>query len=123
MNSTRVAAAIIMSIVYGYDIAPKNDYFVSLSEAATEKLSDGVFLGAMAVNTLPFLKYLPAWLPGTGFLVYARETRELTTQMQEVPLEYVKKGMVCSFFIPLIYAPAKGPHGLCFRQRELRRHL
>lgn len=89
-----VAAANIMAIVYGYDIAPTDDCFVSISEAATGQLSLSFFPGAIAVNALPILRKLPEWFPGAGFHKFAKETRKLTRQMQEVPLEYVKKKMV-----------------------------
>ncbi|KDR82762.1 hypothetical protein GALMADRAFT_238276 [Galerina marginata CBS 339.88] len=87
------AAATIMSIVYGHDIAPKNDYFVTLSEAAVKRLSEAIFPGARAVNALPILRYLPACFPGAGFKRYGRETSELTHQMQEVPFDFVHKAM------------------------------
>jgi hypothetical protein len=60
-----------MSIVYGYDVQPSNDRFVALSENTVKKLSDSFFPGAVAVNTFPILRYLPAWFPGAGFQLYA----------------------------------------------------
>jgi hypothetical protein len=65
------AAAIIMSIVYGYDVQPYNDRFVTLSENAVKKLTESVFPGAMVVNTFPILRYLPSWFPGAGFQRFA----------------------------------------------------
>ncbi|KAF8908850.1 cytochrome P450 [Gymnopilus junonius] len=89
-----VAAAIIMSTVYGYDITPKGDYFVSLAEDAVSKLSESIFPGANVVNAIPFLRFLPVWFPGAGFKRFANETKKLTRQMRDVPFEFVKKGMV-----------------------------
>ena len=67
----RLAAAIIMSTIYGYDVKPSNDRFVALSENAVKKLSDSFFPGAVAVNTFPILRYLPSWMPGAGFQRFA----------------------------------------------------
>ncbi|KAJ7811372.1 cytochrome P450 [Mycena leptocephala] len=89
-----VAAAIIMSTVYGYDVQPHNDRFVTLSENAVKKLSDAFFPGAVAVNTFPILRYLPAWFPGAGFQRYAAECRQLTQEMQAVPFGFAKENMV-----------------------------
>ncbi|KAJ7935572.1 cytochrome P450 [Mycena leptocephala] len=88
-----VAAATIMSIVYGYDVQPSNDRFVALSENTVKKLSDSFFPGAVAVNTFPILRYLPAWFPGAGFQLYAAECRQLTQEMRAVPFGFAKQNM------------------------------
>ncbi|KAF7357540.1 O-methylsterigmatocystin oxidoreductase [Mycena sanguinolenta] len=88
-----VAAAIIMATLYGYQVQSANDYFVALSESAVKKVSESTFPGAMAVNTFPILRYLPSWMPGAGFQRYAAETRQLTKEMQEAPVDFVKQNM------------------------------
>ncbi|KAF7357560.1 O-methylsterigmatocystin oxidoreductase [Mycena sanguinolenta] len=88
-----LASAIIMATVYGYEVQPTNDHFVSLSESATKKLVGAIFPGAVAVDTFPILRYLPSWMPGAGFQRYAAEARRLTSEMQEVPLNFVKQNM------------------------------
>lgn len=95
-----VNAAIIMRIVYGYDTAPEEDYFVELSEAATQKLSESVFPGAALVNALPILRHLPSWLPGTGFQVYAKEAKKLTKKMRDVPFAFVKENLTSGMAYP-----------------------
>ncbi|KAF7357531.1 Cytochrome p450 [Mycena sanguinolenta] len=88
-----LTAAIIMATVYGYEVQPTNDHFVSLSESAVKKLSDAIFPGAMAVDTFPILRYLPSWMPGADFQQFAAEARELTKEMQEAPVNFVKQNM------------------------------
>ncbi|KAF5319657.1 hypothetical protein D9619_008644 [Psilocybe cf. subviscida] len=88
-----VTAATVMSITYGYDIKPKKDYFVDLAEDAVSRLCLAVFPGAAIVNAVPILQYLPSWFPGAGFHKIASESREMTTQMKEVPLKWVQKNM------------------------------
>ncbi|KAF7346265.1 O-methylsterigmatocystin oxidoreductase [Mycena sanguinolenta] len=90
---SRLAAAIIMATVYGYEVQPTNDHFVALSENAMKKLSDSFFPGAVAVNTFPILRYLPSWMPGAGFQRFAAECRQLTKEMQEVPFNFAKQNM------------------------------
>ncbi|KAJ6508849.1 cytochrome P450 [Mycena sanguinolenta] len=90
-----LAAAIIMETVYGYEVQqPTNDHFVALAEKAVKKLSDSVFPGSVVVNTFPFLRYLPSWMPGAGFQRYAAECRQLTKEMQEVPFSFAKQNML-----------------------------
>ncbi|KAJ7259494.1 cytochrome P450 [Mycena haematopus] len=88
-----LAAAIIMAIVYGYEVQPSNDHFVALSENAVKRIVDSFFPGAVAVNAFPILRYLPSWMPGAGFKRFAAECRQLTKEMREVPFDFVKQTM------------------------------
>ncbi|PPQ94347.1 hypothetical protein CVT25_000402 [Psilocybe cyanescens] len=89
-----LSAAVIMRVIYGYDSAPKEDYFVDLSEAAMVKMCDSwVAPGAMVVNTLPILRHLPSWFPGATFKKYAIEGQELTRKIRDVPFAFVTKSI------------------------------
>ncbi|KAG6861014.1 hypothetical protein C0995_004867 [Termitomyces sp. Mi166 len=89
-----VAGAIVMATVYDKNMSnPTIEKFVTLSEQAVFKLSDSVFPGAMLVNALPILRHIPAWFPGAGFHTFAADCRQLTSQMLEVPFQYVKDQM------------------------------
>ncbi|KAF7374506.1 O-methylsterigmatocystin oxidoreductase [Mycena sanguinolenta] len=88
-----LVAAIIMAIVYGYEIQPTNDYFVGLSEEAVKRLSDSFFPGAVVVNTIPILRYLPSWMPGADFQRFAAECRQLIKEMREAPFNFVKQNI------------------------------
>lgn len=87
------AAAVIMSIAYDYDVASQDDRFVYIAEAAVNMLGHSTFPGATIVNTLPFLRHLPGWLPGMGVKRYTEECRKLTLEMRHAPLELVRKRM------------------------------
>ncbi|KAF8139542.1 cytochrome P450 [Mycena galopus ATCC 62051] len=88
-----LTVAAIMSTIYGYEVKPSNDRFVAISEDAVRKLSESFFPGAVAVNTFPILRYLPSWMPGTGFKRFAVECRQLTEEMRRVPFDFVKRNM------------------------------
>ncbi|KAF8147294.1 cytochrome P450 [Mycena galopus ATCC 62051] len=88
-----LAAGIIMSTIYGYEVKPTNDRFVTLSENALKEIAEAFFPGAAAVNTFPILRYLPSWMPGAGFQHFAAECRQLTEEMQKVPFDFVKQNM------------------------------
>ncbi|PPQ77485.1 LOW QUALITY PROTEIN: hypothetical protein CVT25_011355 [Psilocybe cyanescens] len=100
--SFRVNAAIILRLVYGYDISPYNDYFVRLAESAVQKLAGSVFLGAATVNAFPFLRHLPSWFPGAGFKRYANESKDLTTAMREVPFAFTEQSVASGTALPSI---------------------
>ncbi|KAF7364917.1 O-methylsterigmatocystin oxidoreductase [Mycena venus] len=104
-----LAAAVIMSTVYGYEVKPANDRFVDLSESAIIKLGQSVFPGAAMVNAFPILKHLPSWMPGAGFQRFAAgkyiidkiillpdfssESRQMVQEMREAPYDFVKQNM------------------------------
>ncbi|KAF5327657.1 hypothetical protein D9619_004794 [Psilocybe cf. subviscida] len=85
-----VTAATIMSITYDYDIKAKADPFVHLVDSAVDVLSKAFLPGAAIVNVFPILRFLPSWLPGTGFKKDIVEGRELTSRMKEIPFRYVQ---------------------------------
>jgi hypothetical protein len=86
--------------MYGHDISPTNDYFVTLSEQAVKKIAEALLPGAYAVNTFPILRHIPAWFPGAGFKRFAAECKTLTDNMQNVPFNFVRKNTVCFRTLP-----------------------
>ncbi|KAG6899897.1 hypothetical protein C0993_005583 [Termitomyces sp. T159_Od127] len=90
-----VAGAIVMATVYDKNMPNSTiEKFVAFSERAVSKLSESVFPGAVVVNALPILRHIPVWFPGAGFHTFAAETRVYTSQMLDIPFEYVKDRMV-----------------------------
>jgi len=81
-----------MSIVYGYDVAVKNDPFVALIDDAVRHLSEAtVYSGSDILNNLSFLAYLPSWLPLKKRLAKARE---LSFKVCSVPFGQAKQKWV-----------------------------
>ncbi|KDR68481.1 hypothetical protein GALMADRAFT_231148 [Galerina marginata CBS 339.88] len=85
-----IAGATVMSIVYDYDIEPKGDYFIRIVEEALKRISEAVLPGANIANVFPALRFIPSWVPGTGFKQFIDPTRVLTHQIQEAPMNSVK---------------------------------
>ncbi|KAF8880396.1 cytochrome P450 [Infundibulicybe gibba] len=93
MHVRTVAAAIILRVVYGYDVLPKNDHLMLIVEKAVEHGAQTVLPGAALVNTIPALKYIPPWFPGAGFHQRAAEVKQLAYQMQNTTFDFVRKNM------------------------------
>lgn len=70
------------------------DDFVELIERANSNFNRAGVPGTFLVDVLPFLKYLPECLPGTGFLSKARNWKKDTVASAELPYSYTKKQMV-----------------------------
>ncbi|KAF9533215.1 cytochrome P450 [Crepidotus variabilis] len=99
-----LSGAIIMSTVYDYELSPHGDAYVKIAEESLERLGEATFAGAMLVNSLPFLRHLPGWLPGCGFHRYAQNTKVMTDQMLNDPLTLVEKRMASGIAHPCIAA-------------------
>ncbi|CAE7178232.1 unnamed protein product [Rhizoctonia solani] len=88
---------IIMRVTYGYPVTNANDPHVSSSDEAIELLRHVAMMGNYLVDSYPFLRHLPEWLPGMGFKAKAREWSSLPNKMADVPFEWTKKQMVKYF--------------------------
>ncbi|KAJ7671571.1 cytochrome P450 [Mycena polygramma] len=88
-----LAAAIIMSTIYGYEIESTDDRFVDLADNANKRLGEAIFPGGFAVNTFPFLRHLPSWFPGGSFQRYAQDTVRLVDEMKDAPFNFVRQNM------------------------------
>ncbi|KAF8510113.1 cytochrome P450 [Hysterangium stoloniferum] len=88
-----ITGAIIMEIVYGIKVAPKNDSYLSAAEEAMHAATVAGSFGGFLVDGLPILKYVPSWFPGASFKRKAADWRKATTYMSEAPFQAVKKAM------------------------------
>ncbi|KZT25573.1 cytochrome P450 [Neolentinus lepideus HHB14362 ss-1] len=83
------AASTIMKVIYGIDIAPKNDRYVEIAEEALMALGQAAAPGAFLVDILPILKNVPAWMPGAGFKRKAAQWKKTLYEMRDAPFEAV----------------------------------
>jgi hypothetical protein len=70
------------------------DPFVELADKATEQFSLSTAPGAFLVDFMPFLKYIPAWVPGAGFQRIAKEWSNTLNDMVDMPYNFTKQQMV-----------------------------
>ncbi|KAK0211383.1 cytochrome P450 [Desarmillaria ectypa] len=87
------AGSAIMKTVYGYDVEPNGDRFVHLADQAVSSLRDGGTEGTFLVDYLPFLKYVPDWLPGAKFKRLAQMWRKDVEAMKEEPFKYASESL------------------------------
>lgn len=105
----RTAAAIVMMLSYGHQIAPEGDLYVSIADKALFALGQAGIFGTYLVDYLSFLKHVPAWFPGASFKRQALAWRCLNRQMLNLPFETVKQKMAVGTATP------------CFATAELER--
>ncbi|KAF8219321.1 cytochrome P450 [Tricholoma matsutake] len=86
-----MAGETIISIAYGVDVLPKDDPYIATAEEGVHTLLLAAVPGAFLVDTLPWLKHVPDWMPLAGFKRRAKEWRKLALAMIEKPFEAGKR--------------------------------
>ncbi|PPQ96376.1 hypothetical protein CVT26_004978 [Gymnopilus dilepis] len=95
-----MAGGIAISLAYGVQVQNTNDPFVEMSEIAVQSALDATIPGAFLVDVMPWLKYIPSWVPGAGFQKKAREWRKLQEEVHELPYSETIKSMTQGFAQP-----------------------
>ncbi|RXW22197.1 hypothetical protein EST38_g3663 [Candolleomyces aberdarensis] len=75
----------IISLAYGIPIKARGDPHLNFSEKSVRTLAEVTTPGSNFVDVLPFLKYVPAWLPGAGFQRRARELYYMSDKFRSSP--------------------------------------
>lgn len=83
-----------MQIVYGVEVKGMHDPFISDALEIAQAFKDAGVPGKFLVESLPFLKHLPAWLPGAGFQRWAEHYRQATRRAVDTPFESIWKAHV-----------------------------
>ncbi|EGN94698.1 hypothetical protein SERLA73DRAFT_187752 [Serpula lacrymans var. lacrymans S7.3] len=89
----RFAAGTIMQIAYGHTVDSVEDKYIKLADEALTATVNYGSPGSQLVDLVPALKYLPVWMPGTGFKRRASVVYKLVRAMIETPFEMVKSKM------------------------------
>ncbi|KAH9478027.1 Cytochrome P450 monooxygenase 98 [Psilocybe cubensis] len=92
-NLRHMAGETIMSVAYGLEVKPKDDPYIRTAEQGVHPLVAAGVPGAFLVDVLPFLKYVPEWMPGAGFQTKAREWKKLALNMVEIPFAAAKRNL------------------------------
>ncbi|KAF7980656.1 hypothetical protein HWV62_37067 [Athelia sp. TMB] len=93
-NGHSQTGSTVLEIAYGIRAETDDDPHIAAAEMAVRYASDGATPGRYLVDTLPWLKYVPAWVPGASFQVVAQESKKVITASLSVPFEEVKAAMV-----------------------------
>ncbi|KAI0691331.1 cytochrome P450 [Cytidiella melzeri] len=87
----RSAAAIVMMLSYGHQVAPEGDEYVSIADEALSYLARAGIFGTYLVDYISALKYVPTWAPGAHFKRQALKWRQTVRAMLNQPFDMVKK--------------------------------
>ncbi|KAF9002155.1 cytochrome P450 [Cyathus striatus] len=91
----RFSSALMVKIAYGKDIFSGDDPYIDISAKALKSLTSCGAVGSTPIDFMPFLRYLPAWFPGTYYAFKARSFLSAVRKMHDYPFDTVKHQLVC----------------------------
>ncbi|EKM59475.1 uncharacterized protein PHACADRAFT_205692 [Phanerochaete carnosa HHB-10118-sp] len=84
----KTAGAIILNMAYGYQVQEGQDPLIDLVDRAVDGFVETSTPGSFLVDTIPALRYCPAWFPGAGWKRKAEKWRAEYNAMCDVPFEF-----------------------------------
>lgn len=92
----RYAGGLILLLIYGYEVKSEGDKFLSMAEETIWLLSNRISPSAdiWLVDVLPFLKYIPTWVPGMGFKRNAIKWKAQIEEFVNQPFEFAQENIV-----------------------------
>lgn len=105
----RAVGGIAFSLAYGIHIKVEDDPNIKIADDALGSVLDALLPGKNMVDVMPFLKYVPEWVPGaTRFQREARLGREIMTRMHEAPWNQALKEIVSRPIYCLVHLSTRG---------------
>ncbi|KAJ7032376.1 cytochrome P450 [Mycena alexandri] len=101
------AGSLSMSIAYGIETLRAQDPLIETAAASLAAVVVAANPGSFLVDVLPFLKHVPAWVPGAGFQRKARQWKQETAKMVNIPFQITKQALTDG-----VAAPSFTRHGL-----------
>lgn len=99
--------SMLLKMIYGYRIETAGpDPLVKINDRLVEIFASVTLPGAWLVDAVPWLKYLPDWMPGTSFKSVARQARQVVTASAEVPFRFTKQHASDTDFSPTQSEPS-----------------
>lgn len=97
-----------ISLAYGFSLQRRRDELVTFVDSIVRIISKQVTPGNAIVDIIPWLKYIPAWLPGfngmewlptpgMGFKRFAKSVRWKSERFKMEPYERAVKAFVCVY--------------------------
>ncbi|CCL99497.1 uncharacterized protein FIBRA_01515 [Fibroporia radiculosa] len=94
------AAAIILTMTYGYQIKGEKDPLIEIVDRAMARFTMFVLPGSFLVDFFPILEHVPSWAPGTGWKQRALDARKDMDAMFDVSYNIVEKEIAAGTATP-----------------------
>lgn len=77
----------IFKVIYGIEITDPSDEHLCIAENSVRGLAEALIPGKYWIDFLPFLKYVPPWMPGATFQKVASKWKPSIKAVREVPFK------------------------------------
>ncbi|KAI0278749.1 cytochrome P450 [Russula aff. rugulosa BPL654] len=88
-----LSGSLILAMGYGYEVTGINDRKVTAAKNMAQLSSETALPGAILVNDLPFLRYIPEWLPWLSYKPLARYGYNIGQEALHGPMEFVRESI------------------------------
>jgi hypothetical protein len=95
----RTLASLIVDIVYGFRIESMNDDYIKAAVESIDVFSESHLSGRFWIDVMPWLRYIPSWIPGTDAVRYGTYWRPRIAKTINTPFDAILSGKVSSHFI------------------------
>lgn len=89
-----MVAGILISLAYGIIPKAENDLLINLAGETMRMSATGAIPGKFLVDVLPWLKYVPEWVPGASFQRLAREWKEVWREFKNATFQMAAASIV-----------------------------
>ncbi|KAJ7639244.1 cytochrome P450 [Roridomyces roridus] len=89
----KFAGTTLLNVTCGYQPKDENDSFLQLADESMKQFSELTGANAFAVDTFPFLRYVPEWFPGAGWKKKINPYRATCQAAIDTPFIWVKRQM------------------------------
>ncbi|KAK2606571.1 hypothetical protein N8I77_005312 [Diaporthe amygdali] len=87
-----MVASMLLKMIYDYRVeTDKPDPLVEINDLLVDIFASATVPGAWLVDTIPWLKHVPAWMPGTNFKDVAHKAQLVITAAAGIPFRFAKQ--------------------------------
>ncbi|PPQ82698.1 hypothetical protein CVT24_004307 [Panaeolus cyanescens] len=90
VNCPRQIGAVILRAAYGYTVQSEDDPWLKTGLEMMHEFDLATTLGNFTVDFIPWIKYIPAWVPGASFQKKAQQWRKNYDRVAWEPLTWTK---------------------------------
>ncbi|KAL0064064.1 hypothetical protein AAF712_009030 [Marasmius tenuissimus] len=117
-----MSGSLILFVTYGIDAQDRRNRHVVNADKAVVAFTTALSPGAFK-DLLPWLKYVPSWLPGAGFKRKAREWRhaydEMGREAYDFTLDAMRRGEAVPSFVSNLETKLSTGKASWFKQKEV----
>ncbi|KAH9975190.1 CyP450 monooxygenase [Russula compacta] len=89
-----VSGDLILAMGYGYEVEDRNDRSVLAARKLVEVAAETAFPGAVLVNDVPFLQYIPEWLSWLSYQPLIRYGQDIGYDVLHGPIAFVRESIL-----------------------------